>query len=231
MKKRCYAVLTGDLVNSSRLTSDESQKAMQWLRDAAGKLNDLHPHSIEGKLDTFRHDSWQLLMGKPFLCLRVAVYFRTALKLHSDKKAKYDTRISMGIGEVEMIAESRVSDSRGPAFTISGKNLDTMDRNRLVCEAQGEDSTDFALMGRIAVPLLDCVVSDWTPTEAHAVHGTLEGLTQENIAQLLPPNPRTGKAVTRQAVSDSLERGYWGTVENVLNGIEGNSKIWSLPQV
>lgn len=228
MSNRIYAVLTGDLVKSSKLTSDESQEAVQWLRDAVKKFESLHPQSISGELDTFRHDSWQMLMTQPVLSLRAAIYFRTALKLHSDKKAKYDTRISIGVGEVQAIAEARVSDSRGPAFTISGKNLDTMDRNRLVCEAQDKGSTGFAVMGRVAVPLLDCVVSDWTSTEAHAVHGTLEGLTQENIAQLLPPNSRTGKAVTRQAVSDSLERGYWGTVENVLDAIEGDGKLWSL---
>lgn len=228
MKKKFHAVLTGDLVNSSRLSSAESQQAMQWLREASKRLSDLHPESIEGVLDTFRHDSWQLLMGKPFLCLRSAVYLRTALKLHSDKNAKYDTRISIGIGEVEMIAKSRISDSRGPAFTISGKNLDAMNRNRLTCEAQDKDSAALTLLSRVAVPLLDCVISDWTPTEAHAVHGTLEGLTQENIARLLPPNPRTGKPVTRQAVSDSLERGYWGTVEDVLLSIESNSKVWNL---
>jgi hypothetical protein len=38
-------------------------------------------------------------------------------------------------------------------------------------------------------------------------------LTQEELAQSLPPNPRTGKAVARQAVSNSLKRGHWGTVE------------------
>ncbi|MDE0682829.1 MAG: hypothetical protein OXI63_07945 [Candidatus Poribacteria bacterium] len=229
MKKKLYSVLTGDLVDSSKLTSDESRNAMQWLREAARKFNDLHPQSIEGELDTFRHDTWQLLMGRPFLCLRAAVFMRTALMLHSTTKAKYDSRISIGIGEVEMIAESRVSDSRGPAFLISGKNLDTMGRNRLVCEVQDRDSTALALVGSVVVPLLDCVVTDWTSTEAHAVSGSLEGLTQESIAQLLPPNPRTERAVTRQAVSDSLERGYWRTVESVLNDLETNSKVWNLP--
>jgi hypothetical protein len=228
MSNKLYAVLTGDLVKSSKLTSDESQNAMQWLREAADKIVDLYPESIAGTIDTFRHDSWQLLLTQPSLCLRVAVFFRTALKLHSDKTAKYDTRISIGIGEVEFIAESRVSDSRGPAFTISGKNLDDMGRNRLVCQAQNRDWVAIALLSRVAVPLLDCVVSDWTSTEAHAVHGTLKGLTQEEIAQSLPPNPRTGKAVTRQAVSDSLERGHWGNVEETLRVMGEDGKLWGL---
>ncbi|MCK5130880.1 MAG: hypothetical protein KAR40_01860 [Candidatus Sabulitectum sp.] len=228
MSEQSYAVLTGDLVNSSKLTSMQSAKAMQWLRDAAKKFETLYPQSISGELDTFRHDSWQMLMIKPELCLRASVYLRTALKLHSDTKARYDSRISIGFGEVEMIAKSRVSDSRGHAFAISGKNLDTMSRNRLMCGAQFNDSVAFKLFSNVALPLLDCVVTDWTSTEAQAVHGTLEGHTQEKLAKLLPPNPRTGKDITRQAVSDSLERGYWATVADVLSRIESNSKLWSL---
>jgi hypothetical protein len=228
MKNKIYAVLTGDLVNSSRLTIGESQMAMQWLREASGEFATLYPGSIEGVMDTFRHDSWQVLLRQPSMCLRVALYFRTAIKLHSDKKTSFDTRISIGLGEVESIAEARISDSRGRAFTISGKNLDTMTRNRLVCQAQDEDSVEFTLLSRTTVPLLDRLVSDWTSTEAHAVHGAIEGRTQEEIAQSLPLNPRTKRAVTRQAVSDSLERAYWGTVEDVLEIIENESKLWGL---
>lgn len=228
MNNKTYAVLTGDLVKSSKLTREESRQAMQWLREAAEQFAKRSPDSIEGELDTFRHDSWQLLMKEPSYCLRTAVYFRTALKRHSESKSKFDTRISIGIGDVETIADSRISDSRGSAFTLSGKNLDTMDRNRLVFQAEFDDSEILSILRHTTVPLLDCVVSDWTSTEAHAVHGTLEGRTQEEIAQLLPPNPRTGKAVTRQAVSDSLERGYWGTIESTLEWIEKCSKPWSL---
>lgn len=228
MKNKMFAALTGDLVNSSMLTTGESQMAMRWLREAAMRFAILYPGSIEGGMDTFRHDSWQVLLARPSLCLRLALYLRTAIKLHSDKKTRYDTRISIGLGEVESIAESRISDSRGKAFTISGKNLDAMARNRLVCQVQDEESIGFSLHSRTAVPLLDCLVLDWTPTEAHAVHGAIEGRTQEEIAQLLPPNPHTGRAVTRQAVSDSLERAYWGTVEDVLNFIENESKLWGL---
>jgi len=66
------------------------------------------------------------------LSLRAAVYLRASLKLHSGGGAKFDSRISIGIGEVEKIAESRISDSRGPSFTISDKNLDMMDRVRMM---------------------------------------------------------------------------------------------------
>jgi hypothetical protein len=175
MKKRMHAVLTGDLVDSSKLAGEQSTMAMQWLRDAVKKFESLYPESIAGKLDTFRHDSWQMLMKKPALSFCAAVYLRASPKLHSGKKTKYDSRISIG-----------------PAFTISGQNPDAMDRARLTCKAQREAHAAFFLLGHVAIPLLDCVVTDWTPNESHAVHGTLERLSQEKIATVLSRNPRTG---------------------------------------
>ena len=41
-------------------------------------------------MDTFRHDSWQLLLERPAHALRTAVFLRTALKLQSDASTKYD---------------------------------------------------------------------------------------------------------------------------------------------
>jgi hypothetical protein len=34
---------------------------------------------------------------------------------------KYDTRLSIGIGSVDFVAENRISDFRGLAFTLSGR--------------------------------------------------------------------------------------------------------------
>lgn len=226
MNAEVYGVLTGDLVQSSRLSSEASAQAMQWLREASARFGGQHPGSVIGELDTFRHDSWQLLLARPELSLRAAVYLRTALKLHSGNGAGYDTRISMGIGGVELIAKGRISDSRGGAFTLSGKNLDAMDRVRMIWEAESMDGAGRVIKGAV-VPLLDCVVTDWTPTEAGVVHGSLEGRTQEQIAQVSPRNPRTGKVVTRQAIADSMDRGHWGIVEEALRFME-EDKLWNL---
>ncbi len=73
LNKKAYAVLTGDIVNSSKLTSSQSTNAMQWLRDAAKRFGILYPQSIYGELDTFRHDSWQILMVRPELSFRLSV--------------------------------------------------------------------------------------------------------------------------------------------------------------
>ena len=228
-QSRLYAVLTGDLVKSSKLSGDLSSEAMKWLRKASVDFTGLYPQSVIGKIDTFRHDSWQLLIGKPQLALRAAVFFRAALKKHSSGKIKYDTRIAVGIGTVEKIAASRISDSRGIAFSLSGKCLDTTRDMRIAYQTSDDLRSLHRSISRVLVPLLDCVVSDWTPKESEAVWGALQGWTQEEIAEKSPINPKTGKSVTRQAISIALERAHWGTVEMTLQYIESeNSKLWSL---
>ena len=214
--KKIYAVLTGDLVKSSRLTIDKSTSAMERLKQMAVEFAEQHPEAIVGSMDTFRHDSWQLLLEQPALALRAAVFLRAALKMESDAKTKYDTRISIGIGKVESISKSRISDSRGLAFTHSGKGLDTMDGQRLVLAAGSETQVLWGLLERGLVPLLDCVAGDWTPAESRAVYYALKGWTQEESASNWPIDQKTGKQLTRQAVGDSLMWAHWSTVDIVL---------------
>jgi hypothetical protein len=214
--EKTYAVLTGDLVKSSRLTVADSRGAMEHLKKTAGEFGQQHAESIVGRMDTFRHDSWQLLLETPALALRAAVFLRTALKLESDAKIKYDTRISIGIGRVEMISKRRISDSRGPAFTCSGKGLDAMDGQRLALVAEEDARGLWDGLKSAVIPLLDCVTGDWTPTESQAVYGALKGWTQEDIANNWPRENKKGGQLTRQAVGDSLMRAHWAAVESVL---------------
>lgn len=215
-----YAALTGDLVGSTQLPPARSRGAMASLKAAADAFAGRHPGAVVGSMDTFRHDSWQLLLGVPALALRAALYLRTVLKRESDADIKYDTRVSIGIGEVEWISRQRISDSRGPAFTRSGKGLDAMGSRCFALDAGEADSGGMAALANAAVPLLDCVVGDWTPAESRAVHGVLNGLTQEEIARQWPPVGKNGRTPSRQAVGDALVRAHWSTVAEVLGWIE-----------
>lgn len=197
---------------------------MERLKKMAVEFSEQHQEAIVGRMDTFRHDSWQLLLGKPALALRAALFLRAALKMESDVRTKYDTRISIGIGNVESVSKSRISDSRGPAFTHSGKGLDAMDGQCLVLVAGSEAIVLWALLESGLIPLLDCVSGDWTPKESRAVYGALKGWTQEESARNWPLDKKSGKRLTRQAVGDSLVRAHWSTVDAVLQWVEKEIK-------
>ena len=213
-KGNIHAVLTGDLVRSSRLTSSQSTETMNLLKSSASLFEAAFPGTVYGSMDTFRHDSWQLLLSNPGHALRISLFLRTALKMESDATTKYDTRISIGIGEVEYISSERISDSRGPSFTLSGKGVDSMKGACLALGVALENDEAWNEMVHAVVPLLDCIATDWTPTESQAVNAALLGKTQEETAQNWPE--KRGSAPSRQAVGDSLIRAHWGTVHSVL---------------
>lgn len=218
-RQKIYAVLTGDLIKSSRLTSDQSRGAIERLKKTADDFSKLYSNAVIGRMDSFRHDSWQLLLGHPFLSLRAAVFLRASLKLKSDAQTKYDTRISIGIGTVESISKRRISDSRGPAFTSSGKEMDSMNGRHLAFSIGGNTSVFEEAIGYGIIPLIDCVIDDWTPTESQAVYGALKGWTQEEIANHWL-HEKNGKKPSRQAVGDSLNRAHWSRVGAVMLWVE-----------
>ena len=210
-------------MKSSLLSSSESAAAMEHLRQVSSEYADDSPNTVVGKIDTFRHDSWQLLLENHLLAFRVALLIRASLRMLSDAKTKYDTRISIGLGRVESVSKERISDSRGEAFTSSGKGLDSMTGQ---CIRLSTEYNDHSLWGSLkcgVVPLLDCIASDWTPTESSAIHGAFKGWTQEETALKWPKSNPNEKEITRQAVSDSLIRAHWSTIKDVLDWIEKTS--------
>jgi hypothetical protein len=226
MRNKLYAVLTGDLVKSSQMSPEQSVFAMKSLRQLAKKFESVHQDSTIGELDTFRHDSWQWLLAKPELALRAALFMRAGLRSLSDKSAKikFDTRIAIGTGTVENIVEHSISDSRGDAFSRSGKALDAMQKDsRLTYATESNIEADQWLGGGL-VPLLDCLVTKWTTIEARTVYGALMEWTQEKIAEQWPNLSNSEERLTRQAVWDSLSRAHWNTIQGTLEFVEAKIK-------
>ena len=220
-KAKIYAVLTGDLVKSSRLSVEQSRRAIQLLKRAASEFEKTFQGTIQGELDSFRHDSWQLLMKRPALAVRATIFLRSSVKMESDATTRYDTRIAIGIGTVDSTSRRRISDSRGAAFTLSGKALDGMDGERLAFASENALAGDCIAQG--VIPLLDCVISDWTATESRAVYGALLGRTQEQSAAKWPVD-RGETPPSRQAVAKALRRAGWVALERVLKWIETDAQ-------
>lgn len=218
--EKIYAVLTGDLVKSSRLSSDMSSRAMVLIKDGASEFAEIYPGSVIGKIDTFRFDSWQLLLGKPELALYAAVFLRSFLKMESTPDNKLDTRVSIGIGTAESIVEDKISNSSGPAFTASGKALDVMGNKTFSLTTDDDPGNPWENLKNGIVPLLDCVVSDWTAPESRAVNGALWGWTQEETAKKWPSFENQIKQITRQSVSKSLVRAHWVQLESTLEWVQ-----------
>jgi len=211
-----YAVLTGDLVDSSRLDAADLDHQRQRLYFAVNEVRNLDSSLIIGDLQFFRGDSWQLALRKPGLFLRMAVLLRAALL---SELPRGDTRIAVGLGPAEFLDEVSVSKSVGEAFTRSGLALDEMGRRRSV-----EVSADPAVLAAVdwlppLLGLVSAIVGRWTEKQARVAMFALHpremhqkdiarrvGLTQQGVSKLVV----NAELSSILAAIDYVEQYDWG---------------------
>ena len=130
MKKvETFAVLTGDIIKSSKLTGERRQKTLTAIEQLAEESAKLHQDLKLTGPEIFRGDSWQLLLSPPHHALRVACFIRAGLR----SRGLADTRIGIGLGGVEM-HDGRLGQSDGVAFRLSGRALDELKKSEtLAC--------------------------------------------------------------------------------------------------
>ena len=214
MSETIYAVLTGDIVNSRKLSADHSKKLQQRLKSAAAEFQSVFPGTVVGTLGITRGDGWQVALQKPERALRLALFIRAVVK----SEFKTDSRVSIGIGTVNRLERDNIIESTGLAFERSGHGLENLDKGRrLVLHVEPGNPRDH-----IIINLLDCLVSKWTDKESIAVAGALLNHTQDAIAASSPVSERSGKKPTRQAIGYALTRASWTAVRPCMEFFEDN---------
>lgn len=211
MTYRHIAVLTGDLVESTRQARAKVDAAMQAIRDAADDIATWQAPAAETRFTRFRGDGWQICMADPEHCLRAAVVIQgrlIALGLES--------RISIGIGPVDTLGTKDLSDAAGRAFELSGQGLDRIDGFwRLAIDRDGIPVED-----QIIADLLGERMSRWTAAQAEAA--ALQLAAPDKARTLLD----IGKAlnISAQAVNDRVRGAGCQTIASVLRRWEAKKK-------
>lgn len=209
---QCYAVLTGDIVKSTSLQQQDFEFVRSCLLDAVGQARNWKRGLVKGKAEFFRGDAWQLLLAHPATVLRVSVFLRASLL--ADGKA--DTRISIGLGEVEAMSASRISLSTGQAFVESGRGLDRMTQYSKMTIEVPKSTGVFSDWLPVVGALCDSLVSQWTQRQAEIICLAIcpDEPTQEEIAERLSP------PVSRQAVTKALDIANWHSVRSLIRLFE-----------
>jgi len=218
-EEKLYAVLTGDIVKSSKLSADGLQAVKHSLREAVRDLNLLPEDKqpiVEGTIDFYRGDGWQLLLTCPEYALRAALFLRARLMMTHPKT---DTRISVGIGPVAHVSSDNVSQSIGKAFELSGNAMDTLKARTRMTIAFPYYMEDKYVHLVSVFELSDAIVQKWTHKQAEAASWALRGLSQAEIAAKFNP------PITSQAVGKFLRTACWHALEAVLERIENNDHI------
>jgi hypothetical protein len=157
------AILTGDLIGSTRAAPADLEAAIDLLAATADEIAAWMPEAPGPRFTRYRGDGWQLHVAVPALALRALLFLIARLRAAD---IGLGTRAAIGIGEVASLGTESLADARGPAFEASGRALDAIGRTRRLA-IEGEGVTPWQ---QIIVDLLDERSARWTRPQAEAMH-------------------------------------------------------------
>lgn len=215
IRGKLYAVITGDIVGSTKLPDNARIKLHEVMQRGSDELRQVFSDEVLGNIDIFRGDSWQLVVSVPARALKIALFFRAFLRAKM-QSLKVDTRIAIAVGTINFIFEDRISSGDGEAFQKSGRLLEKLTKPiSMGFVFSGRENETIHLALEIIVELLDRLAKTWTEKQAEAISGALKGWTQEKISREWQP-----KAISQQAVAQHLERAEWSAVEKAIKSFE-----------
>lgn len=199
------AVLTGDLVGSSKASPEDIERAMQCI------ANCFQPHNL---FTRFRGDGWQAYIsdgGKGlWAMLRVSAKLRAVGGL--------DSRISLGLGDATVGGD--LASAFGEAFIASGHALSGMPKK-----------ARFAIGGQKVTPILRALIDmiddrmrTWSREQTEAAALAMDSVpmpTQQDIADRL--------GITRQAVASRISSAGFTSIDSALRAFytEFHGEAWT----
>ena len=201
VNKKIFAVLTGDLIGSSRFNIEKQRdEVLLALKDSFNKIESID--IIASNFEIHRGDSFQGVLSKPEEALQTAIILRSnLLSRFKGKRFRLDARISIGIGTIDYLPKEHVGEGDGEAFRNSGTELDKMKKgeHRLIIKTPWQDVNDEFQTESV---LLDSLIQRWTKEQAEAILYQIHGLKQEEIAKIL--------GISQPAVFQRLKTAsYW----------------------
>lgn len=195
------AVLTADIVNSTKIPPLKEKKLLKELEKA------LTAYAVT----FYRGDSFQVFMKSPEKSLRIALICRTlVISLMEEKAIKSDIRISIGIGSVEQPVKMPGT-ARGEAFVISGQGLDIIQgtEQRLLIRS-GHAIADVGF--QVIADYLDNIYRQMTAKQASVILDLLQGRLQKEVAF------KQEKSIS--TISQFASSGRWSDIERLLQQFE-----------
>lgn len=186
MKEMLYAVITGDIVGSSKFSISQRSQLLSVLKDSFGTIEKVFPGTIHAPFEIHRGDSFQGVLSNPEIALSAALVIRAVLRgmgsVQSRRKA-WDARMAVGIGSIDFLPDGRGTEGDGEAFRHSGPVLDKMKGDRRLLIRTPWDSVNAEF--ETACALLDAIIHRWSGEQAMAIFCQIVGLTQESTAKRL----------------------------------------------
>lgn len=183
------AVLTGDLIGSTRTEQASVDAAMDAIRSVA--LNEAELGGADIRFERFRGDGWQIYSRDATRVFRLTLLVLANLQSRPDLPK---TRISAATGLVAFMPETGLASASGEAFSVSGQTLDGMTTQRLMFKTEEYGSPWKSAL----FSYLDWQSSRWSPEQAEAIAIAF---------RFSPPKPRSVAetlGISRQAAQSRL---------------------------
>ncbi|RYV01600.1 hypothetical protein SOPP22_14610 [Shewanella sp. OPT22] len=133
------AVLTADLVNSTKLEPKDLVKTTTWLQDYFAQ-NLKAPQTLSA---IYRGDEFQLVFRKPQQALYETLLLKLKLKLAFPWNQ--DCTMSLAYGHADVITDGPQT-SQGPVFVTSGRNLNKTKKGDVLISSPVQSSKTYTLL-------------------------------------------------------------------------------------
>lgn len=208
--KQIYAVITGDIVDSSKVEEAHYTTLLEALRSSFSLVK-TDSGGQNASFEIFRGDGFQGIMDKPWRALHASLIIRANLRKNQPDQhtVSWDARTAVGIGEVDYLPEN-VSEGDGPAFRFSGPLLDNMKGEHRLSVRTPWEALNEELEPEAA--LLDAIIAKWTASQAEVVLELLRKKSRKDIARQLD--------ISQAAVHYRVKGSGWFAIEIFLKRFE-----------
>ena len=200
---KTIAIITGDIVDSTKLSLAERDVMVRTLQDIPEILHTITRISME----IFRGDSFQIQIHDIAASAKAAIAIRAWLRCQPiTGKTPLDARLAIGIGEANYQSNS-LSTSDGEAYRLSGRLLNKMQKARLeIATPWPKVNEELAL----ATAFVDDIVTSWTPNQSKIMLLLLQtSKSHIELAQTLD--------ISRQMVDKSLKASKENLIESYID--------------
>jgi hypothetical protein len=196
--KKNHAVITADMVNSTRFPREETAA---WLEELIDLLRNHKSFIWALKPEIYRGDSFQGVLKNPAEAMRVAVLARAVMRAHDTKT---DLRVAIGIGKIDPLTD-RPGTSDGEAFRLSGHLADNIRKQKArIGIALPTPSEPL----NASLDLLETLIENWTTAQSEVIAALLNHSNTTQIAEQL--------SISQPAVSQRIAASKWWAVEHFL---------------
>lgn len=204
---RTIAIITGDVVDSTKLSLEERYimiNALQAIPDIISQISQV-------SMEIFRGDSFQILIHDVATAAKVAIAIRAWLRCQTvvSGKSPLDARLAIGIGGAYYQSDS-LSTSDGEAYRLSGRLLDRMQKSRL------EIVTTWPKVNEelnLSTAFVDDIITAWTQNQSKIMLLLLQ--TAKNHLELAQELD-----ISRQMVDKSLKSSKEDLIESYIDRFE-----------